>query len=221
MRLITLFLFFLLGLTCKAQLPEGFVYVEDVVKDIEIDLRYFSDNNFIGDHINGYNNNCLILTEKAAHALLKVQTELKKQNLCLKIYDGYRPQISVNHFVKWAKDLNDTINKSNFYPNVKKKNLFKEEYIAHRSGHTRGSTVDLTIIDCGTKAELDMGSPFDFFGVKSWVNYKALSKEQSKNRQLLQSVMLKHNFRNYFKEWWHFTLRNEPFPKTYFNFPIN
>jgi D-alanyl-D-alanine dipeptidase len=140
--------------------------------------------------------------------------------LCLKVYDGYRPQRSVNHFIRWAKDLNDTINKSEFYPNVAKRNLFKEEYIASRSGHSRGSTVDLTIIDGNTGKPLDMGSPYDFFGKQSWVDYDGITESQKKNRQLLQRVMLKHNFRNYPKEWWHFTLRWEPFPKTYFDFEV-
>ena len=140
--------------------------------------------------------------------------------MCLKVYDGYRPQRSVNHFIRWAKDLNDTINKSEFYPDVAKRNLFKEEYIASRSGHSRGSTIDLTIIDGNTGKPLDMGSPYDFFGKQSWVDYDSITESQKKNRQLLQRVMLKYNFRNYPKEWWHFTLRWEPFPKTYFDFEV-
>ena len=149
-----------------------------------------------------------------------VQEELQNKNLCLKVYDGYRPQQAVNHFVRWAKVWSDTINKSVFYPKVKKRNLFKAGYIASKSGHSRGSTIDLTIIDGNTGKPLDMGSPYDFFGQESWVNYADITKVQKENRQLLQTVMLKHGFRNYPKEWWHFTLRYEPFPKTYFNFPI-
>ena len=120
----------------------------------------------------------------------------------------------------WARDLNDTINKLQFYPDVEKRNLFKEEYIATRSGHSRGSTLDLTIIDGNTQQPLDMGSPYDFFGRESWVDYEEINAKQRKNRTLLQSVMKKYGFRNYPKEWWHFTLRNEPFPETYFNFVI-
>lgn len=202
------------------ELPEGFVYAKNVIPDLNVELRYFSSNNFIGDTIDGYKANKLILTKETAEALKKVQHELHQQNLCLKVYDGYRPQRAVNHFMRWAKDLNDTINKQQFYPDVEKRYLFREEYIATRSGHSRGSTLDLTIIDGITNEPLDMGSPYDFFGKESWVNHDDLTEIQMANRQLLQKVMLKHNFRNYAKEWWHFTLRWEPFPKTYFDFEI-
>ncbi len=214
-----------LGLLCfgfyqKQNLPEGFVYVKSVIQDLDVELRYFTTHNFVGDTIDGYKSNNLILTKETAEKLKLVQDELQQQNLCLKVYDGYRPQRSVNHFIRWAKDLNDTINKSEFYPNVAKRNLFKEEYIASRSGHSRGSTVDLTIIDGNTGKPLDMGSPYDFFGKQSWVDYDGITEYQKMNRQLLQRVMLKYNFRNYPKEWWHFTLRWEPFPKTYFDFEV-
>lgn len=205
----------------KNSLPDGFIYVKDVIPDIDVELRYFSTHNFVGDTIDGYNRNTLILTKQSAEALKKVNDELQQQNLCLRVYDGYRPQRAVNHFMRWAKDLNDTINKQQFYPNVEKRYLFREEYIATRSGHSRGSTLDLTIIDGNTNEPLDMGSPYDFFGKESWVNHPDLTKIQKTNRELLQQVMLKHNFRNYPKEWWHFTLRWEPFPKTYFDFEIN
>ncbi|MHA7842911.1 MAG: M15 family metallopeptidase [Winogradskyella sp.] len=214
-----------LGLLCfgfyqKQKLPEGFVYVKSVIPDLDVELKYYTNHNFVGDTIDGYRSNHLILTRAAAEQLKLVQGELQEQNMCLKVYDGYRPQRAVNHFIRWARDLNDTVNKSVFYPNVKKRNLFKEEYIASRSGHSRGSTVDLTIIDGNTGRQLDMGSPFDFFGEQSWVDYPNITEEQKKNRQILQRVMLKHNFRNYPKEWWHFTLRWEPFPKTYFDFEV-
>lgn len=215
-----------LGLLCfgfyqKQELPEGFVYVRSVIPDLDVELRYFTTHNFVGDTIDGYKSNNLILTKETAEKLKLVQDELQQQNLCLKVYDGYRPQRAVNHFIRWARDLNDTVNKSIFYPNVKKRNLFKEEYIASRSGHSRGSTIDLTLIDGNTGKPLDMGSPFDFFGEQSWVDYPNITEEQKKNRQILQRVMLKHNFRNYPKEWWHFTLRWEPFPKTYFDFEVD
>lgn len=202
------------------ELPEGFVYVKSVIPDLDVELRYYSNYNFVGDTITGYKANALILTKQAAKALKLVQDDLESQNLCLRVYDGYRPQRAVNHFMAWARDLNDTINKSIFYPDVDKKDLFKEEYIATRSGHSRGSTLDLTIIDGNTNQPLDMGSPYDFFGHQSWVDFKGISETQKANRQLLQTLMLKHNFRNYPKEWWHFTLRWEPFPKTYFDFEI-
>ncbi|WP_178987797.1 M15 family metallopeptidase [Winogradskyella schleiferi] len=210
----------LFGFQQKQTLPEGFVYVTSVIPDLNVELRYFSQNNFVGDTIDGYNSNRLILTKNTAEKLKLVQDELQKQNLCLKVYDGYRPQRAVNHFIRWAKDLNDTINKQQFYPEVNKRNLFKAGYIASRSGHSRGSTIDLTIIDGETGAPLDMGSPYDFFGEASWVAHDDLTEKQKQNRQLLQTVMLKHNFRNYPKEWWHFTLRWEPFPKTYFDFEV-
>ena len=204
----------------KAQLPEGFVFVKSLIPDLDVSLRYFSSHNFVGDTITGYKANRLILTEATAQALKLVQNDLQQQNLCLKVYDGYRPQRAVNHFITWAKDLNDTINKAEFYPNVDKRHLFRDGYIASRSGHSRGSTVDLTIIDGITGEPLDMGSPYDFFGAPSWVNYDEITETQKVNRLLLKAVMLKHNFRNYSKEWWHFTLRWEAFPKTYFDFEI-
>lgn len=204
----------------KQTLPEGFVYVTDVIPDLKVELRYFSTNNFVGDTIQGYHANKLIVTKPTALALKQVQEELLKQNLCLKVFDGYRPQQAVNHFMVWAKQWNDTLNKQQFYPDVKKKHLFLEGYIASKSGHSRGSTLDVTIVNAETYEELDMGSPYDFFGEASWVDYQGISDPQKSNRQLLQKVMLKHGFRNYSKEWWHFTLRNEPYPKTYFNFPV-
>lgn len=212
-----------LGLICLnsfSQLPKGFVDVNDIIADLDIELRYNTSNNFIGYRIKGYQANKLILTIETANALKKVQEELQQQNLCLKVYDGYRPQQAVNHFVEWAKKLNDTINKSKFYPKVKKRNLFKEGYISSKSGHSRGSTIDLTIIDGNTGIPLDMGSPYDFFGQESWVDFENITKKQKANRQLLQKVMINYGFRNYPKEWWHFTLRWEPFPNTYFDFPV-
>lgn len=203
-----------------AQLPDGFVYVKDHIPDLEVELRYFTTNNFIGKPIEGYHSNKLILTSAATEALKKVQSDLRNQNLCLKVYDGYRPQRAVNHFVAWSKDLNDTIQKREFYPEVEKQFLFKEGYIASKSGHSRGSTIDLTIIDGDTGEPLDMGGPYDFFGEQSWLEYSDITENQKANRALLQTVMLKHNFRNYIKEWWHFTLRWEPFPDTYFDFEV-
>ncbi len=217
--LVCLFVF-AFGFHQKQTLPEGFVYAKTVIPDLDVELRYFTANNFVGDTIDGYKANVLILTAATAEKLKLVQDELQQENLCLKVYDGYRPQSAVNHFIRWARDLNDTINKSQFYPDVNKRNLFKAGYIASRSGHSRGSTLDLTITNGETGEPLDMGSPYDFFGEQSWVDYKAITEQQKANRQLLQSIMLKHNFRNYPKEWWHFTLRWEPFPKTYFDFEV-
>ena len=203
-----------------AQLPKGFVNVEDVIPSIKVELRYFLDDNFVGQRIDGYQKEVAILSVPSTKALKKVQDDLKQYNLSVLIYDSYRPQRAVNHFMRWARDLNDTINKQFFYPDVKKQHLFKEEYIATRSGHSRGSTLDITLVDITTCEALDMGSPYDFFGKESWVANAELTAQQRANRMLLQSVMLKHGFRNYPKEWWHFTLRGEPFPDTYFDFPV-
>lgn len=202
-------------------LPRDFTYIELIDESIVIDLRYLSNNNFVGKPIDGYTANKIILTHKTALLLKEVQKELNKLGYGLKIFDAYRPQRAVNHFKYWAKDLNDTLKKQEYYPNELKKNLFKHGYIASRSGHSRGSTVDITLIDWQTKQEIDMGSPFDFFGEISGFYYKEISNKQRKNRALLRALMGKYNFKPYNKEWWHFTLRNEPFPKTYFDFEIN
>jgi D-alanyl-D-alanine dipeptidase len=183
-------------------------------------LRYITANNFIGKPIDGYGKDTLIISTEAAEALQKVQSKLRVFGLSLKVFDAYRPQQSVDHFVRWAKVLNNTLMKQQYYPDVAKKDLFKLDYIAARSGHTRGSTVDLTIIDLKTGAELDMGSGFDFFGIPSHPSYPKLTSTQRSNRLLLRNLMLEAGFKPYEQEWWHFTLKNEPFPETYFNFPI-
>lgn len=220
MRAVFTFLLSLSSFLTFAQLPDGFVYVKDVVPTIETELRYCGDNNFVGTTIDGYTNDIAILTVEAAKALKKVQADLAKQNMSIKIYDAYRPQRAVNHFVRWAKVENDTLMKSVFYPRVKKKNLFKEGYIASRSRHSSGSTLDVTIVNLKTGEVLDMGSPYDFFGSESWVENDKLNKSQLKNRQLLQKVMLANGFRNYAQEWWHFTLRGEPYRNQYFDFLV-
>ncbi|TJY36348.1 M15 family metallopeptidase [Pontimicrobium aquaticum] len=206
--------------TSQNNLPEGFGYVHHTIPDIQLELRYFGSDNFIGKPIDGYHKNVAIMTTDAINALKRVQDELKQYNLSIKIFDGYRPQTAVNHFVHWAKQLNDTVNKQKFYPKVKKEHLFEEGYISSKSGHTRGSTIDMTLVDLNSGEELDMGSPWDFFGPESWVANLDLTFQQRANRMLLQTVMRKHGFKYYTKEWWHFTLQNEPFPDTYFDFPI-
>ncbi|CAM1363875.1 D-alanyl-D-alanine dipeptidase [Tenacibaculum sediminilitoris] len=213
--------FLLASLAIQSQnLPKGFSYIKDLSPTIQNELRYCHDNNFMGVPVNGYEENVLIATTPTAKALKKVQDELIKQQLSLKIYDAYRPQTAVNHFVKWARIINDTLMKQQYYPEVNKRHLFKLGYISSKSGHSRGSTVDLTIVNLKTGKELDMGSPYDFFGISSHVTYENLTKQQKKNRKLLQEVMRKHGFRPYSKEWWHFTLKGEPFPKTFFDFPV-
>ncbi|MEM6687326.1 MAG: M15 family metallopeptidase [Bacteroidota bacterium] len=221
-RSINILLILISALTIRSssQLPEGFVYVTDYIPDITVELRYLCSDNFIGTHIDGYEADKCILTLPAALALQKVQTALKKKNLGLKVFDAYRPQRAVDHFRRWARDLNDTLMKQEYYPDVAKKDLFRLEYIATKSRHSSGSTVDVTLIDLDTKQELDMGSGFDFFGKISWVSYQNLTKVQLQNRKLLQETMLQHGFRNYPQEWWHFTLRGEPYRNQYFDFPV-
>lgn len=215
------FIIFCFTFTSFSQkLPEGFVYLNDIDATIKHELRYFSDNNFIGKPINGYHNNCVIVTIETAKALKKVQEILVKENLSLKIYDAYRPQQAVDQFVKWAKVLSDTLMKQQYYPRISKNTLFKKGYIASKSGHTRGSTVDLTIINLSTKKELDMGSPYDFFGLESHVNYAKINTHAKKNRLYLRKLMTQNGFKPYNSEWWHFTLLNEPFKNTYFNFKV-
>ena len=203
------------------KLPKNFVYLEDIVPSIRIELRYFSNNNFIGKPIDGYNSKSLIITEETAKSLKKIQQELLQKELSLKIFDGYRPQKAVDHFVRWVQVLKDTLMKAQFYPKVKKNNLLKNGYIAERSGHSRGSTIDLTIINIKTGKALDMGSAYDFFGIQSHPLYQNISKKQKNNRMLLRNTMLNHGFTPYENEWWHFTLKKEPFPNTYFTFPIS
>jgi len=201
-------------------LPKGFVYIDDVIPTIEIELRYFNAHNFVGEPIDGYLADKCIISSSAARELREVQIEFKKFGLGLKIFDGYRPQQAVDHFKRWAENLEDTKMKSQYYPDVAKKDLFREGYIDAKSGHSRGSTVDLTIVDLLTKEELDMGSPWDFFGPVSWIANAELTKSQRANRMLLNQIMQEFGFKPYAKEWWHFTLRIEPFPKKYFNFPV-
>ncbi len=219
MKLFRLFLV-LSCLNTFAQLKEGFVYVADEIPTINIELRYFSSDNFVGQEIDGYNANVVILSKEATKALKKVQNELLKEGLSLKIFDAYRPQQAVNHFRKWARDINDTLRKQDFYPNINKKNLFKDGYISTRSRHSSGSTIDITIIDLKTCEELNMGTAYDYLGKESATFYDGITKHQQKNRVLLKTVMSKHGFRNYSQEWWHYTLRGEPYLNQYFDFLV-
>ncbi|HEX9079353.1 MAG TPA: M15 family metallopeptidase [Desulfuromonadaceae bacterium] len=203
-----------------ARLPDGFTYCESVIPDIRTDLRYATTHNFVGDRIEGYRQPRCILTRKAALALRDVQDELRPFGLGLKVFDAYRPQRAVDHFVRWAHNLTDTRMKAEFYPGVEKAHLFRDDYIAARSGHSRGSTVDVTIVSLRGGTELDMGTGFDFFGPESWPACPAMTAQARANRLLLQGVMKRHGFRPYAREWWHFTLETEPFPTTYFDVPV-
>ena len=201
-------------------LPKGFSYVSEIDATIKKELRYGTSNNFIGKPINGYLKDSLIISTPAAIALEKIQTKLILSGLSLKIFDAYRPQQAVDHFVRWAKVMNDTLMKQFYYPDVQKSELFTLGFIASKSGHTRGSTVDLSIVDLKTNKELDMGSSYDFFGEKSHPFYKKITEAQMKNRMLLRTIMIKNGFIPYDNEWWHFTLKDEPYQTTYFNFLI-
>ena len=197
----------------------GFVSVTDIVPVVILDIRYYSTDNFIGERIDGYDEPIALLTKEAALALKNASEEIKKRGLCFRIYDAYRPQTAVDHFVRWAEDLNDIRMKETFYPDVPKKDLFTLGFIAERSGHSRGSTVDLTLYDTINKKDLDMGAAFDYFGEISHSDYANLSPEQLNNRSCLQGVMVRHGFTPLREEWWHYTLRDEPYPQTYFSFP--
>lgn len=204
----------------KAALPEGFVYIDNVLPSAVQDIRYYGVNNFVGKRVDGYAAPRAILSRKAAEALKGAADEFALQGYTVKIFDAYRPQTAVNHFIRWAKDLHDVKTKATFYPQVDKTLLFKEGYIALRSSHSRGSTVDLTIVDSATAKELDMGSPFDFFDPISHHGATQITAAQSANRLFLRNIMEKHGFVALQKEWWHYTLKNEPYPKTYFDFPV-
>ena len=199
----------------------GFVVLAEVVPDIIQEIRYYSTYNFVGDRIDGYEMPCALMTKEAAAALKEVSDEVVKHGYRLKIYDAYRPQKAVTNFVRWAENISDTRMKKYFYPEVDKTKLFSEGYIAEKSGHSRGSTVDLTLFDMNTGKELDMGGTFDYFGELSHPDYKGeLTETQIKNRKFLREVMMKHGFKPLETEWWHFTLKNEPYPDTYFTFAV-
>ena len=204
-----------------------FVVITDVVPDVILEIRYYSTYNFVGERIDGYEAPIALMTWQAADSLKAVSDELKAQGYRLKIWDAYRPQRAVNHFIRWAENLQDTAMKNVFYPMVDKSLLFEQGYIWAHSSHSKGSTVDLTLVDAATGKELDMGSPFDWFGDESHPDYMGGSLKEDgrwgriyKNRQILWDAMLRHGFTMIDSEWWHFTLANEPYPDTYFNFPI-
>ena len=198
-----------------------FVLLSEVVPDAILEIRYYSTYNFVGDRINGYEEPLAMLTAEAADALREVSDELMGMGYRLKIFDAYRPQMAVTHFMNWALDTEDTRMKAYFYPELDKDVLFPQGYIAEHSGHSRGSTVDLTLFDMTTEREVDMGGTFDYFGELSHPDYTGITEEQYANRMILREVMLKHGFKPLAEEWWHFTLENEPYPNTYFTFPIN
>tara|TARA_B110000093_G_scaffold115056_1_gene123332 strand:- start:11 stop:745 length:735 start_codon:yes stop_codon:yes gene_type:complete len=200
--------------------PDSFLELQELIPSIRLELRYFSEDNFVGQILDGYHANKVFMTREASTALSNVQDELAAFGMGLKVFDAYRPQRAVDHFVRWAQDLGDTKMKAVFYPSVAKQDLFSSGYISQRSGHSRGSTIDLTIVDLQSGAELEMGTPWDFFDPSSWPSNLDMPPQSRANRNLLNAVMTRHGFRALPEEWWHFTLENEPFPDTYFDFPV-
>lgn len=216
----------------------NFVVITDVVPDAILEIRYYSTYNFVGARIDGYLEPTALLTRQAADSLKVVSDELKAQGYRLKIYDAYRPQMGVDHFMRWGDDVTDTLMKPYFYPDVPRDSLFDLGYIFRRSGHSRGSTIDLTLFDMNTEKEVDMGGTFDWFGPESHPNFggnpetgeytgvcnspsgRTITAEQFENRMILRRAMSRHGFMPYDEEWWHFTLINEPYPDTYFTFPV-
>ena len=206
--------------TGETRCPDGFVALAEAVPDAILEIRYYSTYNFVGDRIDGYERPCAMLTREAARALKAASDECVRRGYRLKVYDAYRPQRAVSHFMRWAKDVRDVRMKAFFYPDLDKSVLFAQGYIAEKSGHSRGSTVDLTLFDMKTGKEVDMGGTFDWFGIESHPDFKGVTEKQFANRMLLREIMVKHGFKPLVEEWWHFTLAAEPYPDTYFDFPV-
>lgn len=202
---------------------DGFVDVAEAIPGIVATARYAGEDNFVGGPVTGYEADKVMVSKQVATALADVQAELASQGLSLKLFDGYRPQRAVDHFMRWIADAQDTKNKATFYPDVNKADLVRLGYIAEKSGHSRGGSVDLTIVQrdaSGNWIELDMGSPWDLFDKRSHAGSKLVDGAAQANREKLANLMIKHGFKPYAEEWWHFTLDPEPYPNTYFDFPI-
>ncbi|WP_328431144.1 MULTISPECIES: M15 family metallopeptidase [unclassified Streptomyces] len=231
--------------TTGPRAPKDFVALRTVDPTIIQEMRYFTPHNFVGERIDGYRQPICILTRPAAEALHRAQTRLLRRGYTLKVYDCYRPQRAVNHFVRWAEDLDDQAMKGEFYPKVDKTRLFEDGYIAEKSGHSRGSTMDLTIarlpakptrpyhpgdplVPCyGPKGErfpdnsVDMGTGFDCFDTLAHTLDPRIQGDQRANRLLLKGTLEGLGFVNLAEEWWHYTYKPEPYPDTYFDFPVS
>lgn len=212
-------LFFALPASAQEQRPASFVDAASVVPGLVVEMRYFGENNFVGKRIDGYEQPVCLLTRQAVEALAGVARDVQPRGLKLKVFDCYRPKRAVAHFLRWAEAVEDIKRKAAFYPDMDKRSLFAEGYIASVSGHSRGSTLDLTLVN-EAGVELDMGTPFDFLSPRSAPSDTHVGALAQKNRALLASAMNRRGFRPYGKEWWHFTLRGEPFPDTFFDFPV-
>ena len=202
------------------QRPDLIVDLLSIAPTIQLDLKYLTGDNFVGDRIEGYDAELCLISRPAASALQRVQQALAEFGLGLKVFDAYRPQRSVDHFLRWSEDHQDIRHKADYYPELAKPELFSKGYLVQHSSHSRGSTVDLTVIDLGSGEELEMGTRFDFFGEESWIDCQSISAQARGNRMLLQHVMVQHGFVPFHHEWWHFTLQDEPYPATCFDFPI-
>jgi D-alanyl-D-alanine dipeptidase len=220
MRVLIFFLVVIIFSFKLDDLPEGFIKLNDIDSAIIVDLKYNTKSNFTGKIVRGYKSNTAILSNEASIALINAQNDFKKLGYSLIVFDAYRPQSAVDFFFEWSKDLNDTINKNSYYPNINKSQLFAQGYIAKKSGHSRGSTVDVSLVDLSTMKQIDMGSIYDYFGIQSSTFYPNISDSQKNNRMILYNIMINNGFKNYSKEWWHFTLENEPFQE-YFDFLVD
>jgi D-alanyl-D-alanine dipeptidase len=210
-----------LPLACASEpsLPADFVSLADLDATIALDLRYATPDNFVGEPVDGYEAAKCLLTRPAARALARVQADLRAEGLGLRVFDCYRPQRAVDHFVRWSRAPDDPATRARHYPRVAKLELFARGYIAERSGHSRGSSVDLTLVD-GDGRELDLGTPFDFFDPRAAGDSTDVPETARASRAKLRTAMERRRFRPYAAEWWHFTLAGEPYPDTYFEVPV-
>ena len=220
MRIFIIILLNIYSASLNNNLEDGFVYLNEIDESIIVDLKYFSNENFTGKFVDGYLSNTAILTKESALALSDAQDDFNKLGYSLILFDAYRPQRAVDFFIQWSKNPYDTINKRIYYPDIKKSELFELGYVAYKSGHSRGSTVDVSLIEISTNKILDMGTIFDYFGIESHTFFDDISEKQKSNRLILYETMSNNGFKNYSKEWWHFTLKNEPYQK-YFDFLVN
>ena len=204
----------------KAGLPEGFVYIDELIEDCILDAKYWGTDNFLGRPVAGYEQPLVVMSAEAAQACVRAAERLRRQGYVMKLFDAYRPQRAVDDFIAWVDDLSDQRRKPIHYPNVNKADMFELGYLARRSGHSRGSSVDLSLVDATTWQELDMGSIFDFMDVRSHIVTPGLTEAQARNRAMLRDAMVACGFETYSCEWWHFNLVTEPYSDTYFDFPV-
>lgn len=201
-------------------LENGFVYLDESIPGIQWDAKYAGSDNFTGRPVKGYHVNRVVIHEKAAEAVKKAQNLFLKDGFCILAYDAYRPARAVKDFLKWMEEPEDNRRKALHYPNIEKKDMLALGYVAEKSGHSRGSTIDLTLVNAETGEEVDMGGIFDLMDEKSHTLSKQITDQQRKNRLYLRKVMLESGFTDFDCEWWHFRLIDEVFPDTYFDFPI-